>query len=54
MYTSHPSPFFRPQTYMKLDTAFAMTALLYIIGDKDVGNNFLKILKPLPAWIMIA
>ena len=62
MYTPHDkessspvkSPFKPVSYYLVLDILYVVFSLLYIWGDPDIGNNFLKWVKPIPLWLMIA
>lgn len=36
-----------------LDLLYLLFSILYIIGDRDVLDNDLKYVKPIPIWIMI-
>ena len=53
MYSSHPKPFFHPCVYGVLDLLYVVFAALYLIGDADHMDNFLKYVKAVPVWLMI-
>lgn len=53
MYSSHSKPFFSSTVYIVLDALFVLFSILYLIGDSDHMNNFLKYVKAVPVWIMV-
>ena len=55
MYTQHKEPPFKsPTFYIVLDVLFLLFSILYLIGDSDHLNNFLKYVKPIPLWLLMA
>jgi hypothetical protein len=55
MYKEHINPpFKKPVFYIVLDILSLVFSILYLIGDRDVLNNFLKYTKPIPLWLMMA
>jgi hypothetical protein len=40
--------------YFVLDIAFIVFSILYLIGDPANTDTFLKYLRAVPAWIMVA
>jgi uncharacterized membrane protein YhhN len=52
--TPTKTPFKPVSYYLVLDILYLIFSGLYIWGDQDIGNNFLKYVKPIPLWLMIA
>jgi uncharacterized membrane protein YhhN len=42
-----------PKWYIVLDLLFLIFSVLYLIGDSDHLDNFLKYTKAIPVWLMI-
>lgn len=53
MYSPNQKPFFSSTTYIVLDALFVIFSALYLMGDADHMDNFLKYVKAVPVWILV-